>query len=72
MYVPNVSENYLGYLKIDGAVGLKLALWDTAGQEEYDRLRPISYPDTKVILICFSIDDPDSLNSVREKVCLIH
>ena len=69
MYVPTVFENYLAYLEIDG-VGLELAL--TAGQEDYDRLRPLSYPDTNVILICFSIDDPDSLNSVREKVCLIH
>jgi len=71
VYVPTVFENYLAYLEIDG-VGLELALWDTAGQEDYDRLRPLSYPDTNVILICFSIDDPDSLNSVREKVCLIH
>ncbi|KAH8756885.1 GTP-binding protein rho1 precursor, partial [Hyaloscypha sp. PMI_1271] len=66
VYVPTVFENYLAYLEIDG-VGLELALWDTAGQEDYDRLRPLSYPDTNVILICFSIDDPDSLNSVREK-----
>lgn len=71
MYVPTVFENYLAYLEIDG-VALELALWDTAGQEDYDRLRPLSYPETDVILICFSIDNPDSLNSVREKVCLIH
>lgn len=71
MYVPTVFENYLAYLEIDG-VALELALWDTAGQEDYDRLRPLSYPETDVILICFSIGNPDSLNSVREKVCLIH
>jgi Ras family protein A len=71
VYLPTVFENYLAYLEIDG-VGIQLALWDTAGQEDYDRLRPLSDPDTNVILICFSIDDPDSLNSVREKVCLIH
>lgn len=40
---------------------MELALWDTAGQEDYDRLRPLSYPDTDVILMCFSIDSPDSL-----------
>ena len=46
---------------------VELALWDTAGQEDYDRLRPLSYPDTDVILICFSIDSPDSLQNVVEK-----
>lgn len=40
---------------------------DTAGQEDYDRLRPLSYPDTDVLLICFSVDNPDSLQNVMEK-----
>lgn len=44
---------------------VELALWDTAGQEDYDRLRPLSYPDTDVILMCFSIDSPDSLGEER-------
>ena len=44
---------------------MELALWDTAGQEDYDRLRPLSYPDTDVILMCFSIDSPDSLGKAR-------
>lgn len=43
---------------------VELALWDTAGQEDYDRLRPLSYPDTDVILMCFSVDSPDSLGTV--------
>lgn len=43
---------------------MELALWDTAGQEDYDRLRPLSYPDTDVILMCFSIDSPDSLGKI--------
>jgi small GTP-binding protein len=46
---------------------VELALWDTAGQEDYDRLRPLSYPNTDVILMCFSIDSPDSLENVPEK-----
>lgn len=46
---------------------VELALWDTAGQEDYDRLRPLSYPDSHVILICFAIDSPDSLDNVQEK-----
>ena len=44
-----------------------MALWDTAGQEDYDRLRPLSYPDTDVILICFSIDSSDSFRNITDK-----
>lgn len=53
---------------------VELALWDTAGQEDYDRLRPLSYPDTDVILMCFSIDSPDSLGNpiFRKPRNLVH
>ncbi len=44
-----------------------MALFDTAGQEDFDRLRPLSYPDTNVILMCFSVDNPVSAASVVEK-----
>jgi Ras family protein A len=40
----------------------------SVGQEDYDRLRPLSYPDSHVILICFAVDSPDSLENVQEKV----
>lgn len=46
-------------------------MWDTAGQEDYDRLRPLSYPDTDVILMCFSIDSPDSLGKTSSLLCAI-
>lgn len=61
-------ENYVADVEVDGK-HVELALWDTAGQEDYDRLRPLSYPDSHVILICFAIDSPDSLDNVQEKVC---
>ncbi|KAM7318137.1 hypothetical protein ACRRTK_022874 [Alexandromys fortis] len=63
VYVPTVFENYIADIEVDGKQ-VELALWDTAGQEDYDRLRPLSYPDTDVILMCFSIDSPDSLEAV--------
>lgn len=66
VYVPTVFENYVAEVEINGRV-CELALWDTAGQEDYDRLRPLSYPDSHVILICFAIDSPDSLDNVQEK-----
>lgn len=66
VYVPTVFENYVADVEVDGK-HVELALWDTAGQEDYDRLRPLSYPDSNVVLICFSIDLPDSLDNVQEK-----
>jgi len=66
-YVPTVFENYVTLIQFDGKL-VELALWDTAGQEEYDRLRPLSYPDSDVILIVFSIDFPVSLGNVQDKV----
>ncbi|CAG8518774.1 13101_t:CDS:2 [Acaulospora colombiana] len=60
------SINYVADVEVDGR-HVELALWDTAGQEDYDRLRPLSYPDSHVILICFAVDSPDSLDNVQEK-----
>ncbi|KAJ3016785.1 UNVERIFIED_CONTAM: GTP-binding protein Rho1 [Siphonaria sp. JEL0065] len=64
-YVPTVFENQTTEIVIDGRT-IQLALWDTAGQEDYSRLRPLSYPDSHAVLICFSIDSPDSLENVHE------
>lgn len=69
-YVPTVFENYITHT-IHPPTGkiVELALWDTAGQEEYDRLRPLSYPETDLIFVCFAIDCPNSLENVMDKVC---
>jgi Rho family protein len=64
-----VFENYVTQITFEGKV-VELALWDTAGQEEYDRLRPLSYPESDVILIVFSVDFPVSLANVQDKVRL--
>ena len=54
-HIPTVFETDTVSMVIDDKE-IEMALWDTAGQESYDRLRPLSYPNTDVILICFSID----------------
>jgi len=46
---------------------INLGLWDTAGQEDYDRLRPLSYPQTDVFLVGFSVISPASFENVRAK-----
>lgn len=66
VYVPTVFETYVADIEVENKQ-VQLALWDTAGQEDYDRLRPLSYPDTDVILMCFSVDSPDSLENIPEK-----
>ena len=66
-YIPTVFETYVTDIQLDNGPLVELGLWDTAGQDDYERLRPLSYPGTDVVLICFSIDMPDSLENVREK-----
>ncbi|XP_078384700.1 ras-like GTP-binding protein RHO isoform X2 [Oculina patagonica] len=65
-YEPTVFDNYVADIEVDGKF-VELVLWDTAGQECYDTLRPFSYPETDVILMCFSVDSPDSLQNISER-----
>ncbi|KAL8952217.1 MAG: hypothetical protein Q9222_001872 [Ikaeria aurantiellina] len=66
VYEPTVFENYVHDIFVDG-VHIELSLWDTAGQEEFDRLRSLSYDDTHTIMLCFSVDSRDSLENVESK-----
>ncbi|XP_059188518.1 rho-related GTP-binding protein RhoA-C-like [Centropristis striata] len=66
VFVPKVFENYVADIEVDGKQ-VELALWDTSDLEDYVRLRPLYYRDTDVILMCFSIDRPDSLENIPEK-----
>jgi len=45
-------------------VHVELSLWDTAGQEEFDRLRSLSYDDTHAIMLCFSVCFFSALNPI--------
>jgi len=65
-YVPTVFDNYAVTVMI-GNEPYTLGLFDTAGQEDYDRLRPLSYPQTDIFLVCFSVVVPTSFDNVTEK-----
>ncbi|KAI5191577.1 hypothetical protein NECID01_1527 [Nematocida sp. AWRm77] len=67
-YQPTVFEKK-EIVYTDEATGAKvgLDLWDTAGQEDYDRIRTLSYLDTDLILVCFSLNSMRSLENIGER-----
>jgi Ras-related C3 botulinum toxin substrate 1 len=65
-YIPTVFDNYNANTIVDNQP-INLGLWDTAGSDEYNQLRPLSYPGTDVFLVCFSIFSPESFYNVTKK-----
>ena len=69
-YVPTVFDNYAAQVSrtIDGIQRtVNLNLWDTAGQEDYDTLRPLSYPQADIFVIVFAVASPWSFENARAK-----
>ncbi|XP_051681662.1 rho-related GTP-binding protein RhoN [Oryctolagus cuniculus] len=65
-YVPTVFENYTASFEIDQR-RIELNMWDTSGSSYYDNVRPLAYPDSDAVLICFDISRPETLDSVLKK-----
>lgn len=66
-YVPTVFDNYSANVLYQNTTAIRLGLWDTAGQEDYDRLRPLSYPQTDVFLVCCSLNCQNSVTNAIGK-----
>uniref|UniRef100_A0A8D0GH78 Rho family GTPase 2 n=1 Tax=Sphenodon punctatus TaxID=8508 RepID=A0A8D0GH78_SPHPU len=65
-YVPTVFENYTASFEIEKQ-RIELNMWDTSGSAYYDNVRPLAYPDSDAVLICFDISRPETLDSVLKK-----
>ncbi|KAK0527781.1 Rho GTPase [Tilletia horrida] len=66
-YEPTVFETYVKSVVLPDNSVVELSLWDTAGQEDFDRLRSLSYADTNIVVLCFSVDNPVSLQNVADR-----
>jgi Ras-related C3 botulinum toxin substrate 1 len=65
-YIPTVFDDVSARLAVnDKLISMNPHL--TAGQEDYDRLRPLGYADAHVFLICFSIASPNSFFNITAK-----
>ena len=65
-YIPIVFESWVDRRVVDGT-SVDIELWDCAGGEDHDRLRPLSYSRTNVFLLCFSLNTPSSFANVKER-----
>ena len=65
-YTPTVFDNFSANVMHKGKP-INLGLWDTAGQDDYDKLRPLSYPRTDVFLVCYSVISRHSFNNIKNK-----
>ncbi|KAK6118825.1 hypothetical protein DH2020_047438 [Rehmannia glutinosa] len=69
-YVPTVFDNFSANVVVDGST-VNLGLWDTAGQEDYNRLRPLSYRGADVFLLAFSLISKASYENIAKKLYLV-
>uniref|UniRef100_A0A2K6SMG2 Ras homolog family member U n=1 Tax=Saimiri boliviensis boliviensis TaxID=39432 RepID=A0A2K6SMG2_SAIBB len=65
-YIPTAFDNFSAVVSVDGRP-VRLQLCDTAGQDEFDKLRPLCYTNTDIFLLCFSVVSPSSFQNVSEK-----
>lgn len=72
-YVPTVFENMCKVVPspLDPGKYVDFSLWDTAGQEDFDRIRPLSYGEADVVVVVFAVNYRPSLGNVQDKVSVM-
>lgn len=65
--IPRVSDTVTaGPVLVDDQQYM-LEVWDSAGADDYDNIRYMSYPQSSVFIVCFDINDPISFESVHSR-----
>ncbi|KAM0674052.1 hypothetical protein GVAV_002570 [Gurleya vavrai] len=63
-YVPTIVDNFIKETEVDNQK-ITLAIWDTSGQESYSAVRTIAYSDTEIVIMCYSVEDKNSLEALK-------
>lgn len=66
-YIPTIFDNYVCQMEIPGKGEVSLTLFDTAGQEDYEMLRPLSYAETHCIIIMCDVLESNSIDNINYK-----
>ncbi len=66
-YLPTVVDNFVKTIEYEENKTISLSFWDTAGQEDYDTIRPLFYRETDFVILSFSIDTPENLSNIELK-----
>ncbi|XP_077301474.1 ras-like GTP-binding protein Rho1 [Arctopsyche grandis] len=66
-YIPTVVDNFFKVVEFKKDKKVTLALWDTAGQDDYDTIRPLSYRETDVVFICYTIENRKNMPNLEKK-----
>jgi len=62
----SLFDSQVKQVEVDG-IEYEVTIWDTPGGEEMKKLRCHAYPETDVILLCYSVDDQVSFHNVARK-----
>jgi len=64
VYKPTGFDKFFTTKDLAGEL-VSFTVWDTSGSTSYDSVRPLSYSEADIFIICFKISDPISLYNVK-------